>query len=194
MPIGQTGFSRQPDELACDGVPLAEIVASTGTPVYVYSATVLRQRYQAIDNAFGTYPHAIHYALKANSSLAIVQLLREIGSAADANSIWEIELALKAGIPPADIVFTGVGKSEAELERAVGLGLKAINVESAGELERVDAIAQRIGKVARVAVRVNPDIDALSHPYISTGMKVNKFGLPVDDARALLDGLALRPA
>src|SRR5262245_9772571 len=101
---------------------------------------VLRQRYQAMDGAFGTYPHAIHYALKANSSLAIVQLLREIGSAADANSIWEIEVALKAGIPPADIVCTGVGKSQDELEYAVGLGLKAINVESAGELARVEAI------------------------------------------------------
>src|SRR5262245_5251880 len=192
MPIGQAGFSRQPDELACDGVPLAEIAASAGTPVYVYSAMVLRQRYQAIDNAFGTYPHAVHYALKANSSLAILQLLREIGSAADANSSWEIEVAQKAGIAAADIVFTGVGKTQAELERAVGLELKAINVESAGELERVEAIGQRLGKVARVAVRVNPDIDALSHPHISTGLRINKFGLPIDDARALLDGLADR--
>jgi diaminopimelate decarboxylase len=194
IPIGQTGFSRQPDELACDGVPLSEIAASTGTPVYVYSAAVLRERYQAIDSAFGGYPHTIHYALKANSSLALVRLLRGLGSAADANSIWEIELALKAGITPADIVCTGVGKSQAELECAVSLGLKAINVESAGELERIEAIGQRLGKVARVAVRVNPDIDALSHPYISTGLKINKFGLPIDDARALLDGLALRPA
>ena len=194
MPIGQTGFFRQPDELVCDGVPLVEIAAKTGTPVYVYSAALLRERYQTIDAAFGAYPHALHYALKANSSLALVRLLRTLGSAADANSIWEIELALKAGFASANIVFTGVGKSQPELECAVGLGLKAINVESAGELARVEEIAQRLGKIARVAVRVNPDIDALSHPYISTGLKINKFGMPIDEARALLEGIPLRPA
>jgi len=111
IPIGQTGFFREPDELLCDGVPLAEIAANVGTPAYVYSAARLRERYQAIDAAFGAYPHALHYALKANSSLALVRLLRTLGSAADANSIWEIELALKAGYSPAAIVFTGVGKS-----------------------------------------------------------------------------------
>ncbi len=178
----------------CDGVPLAEIAAQTATPVYVYSAALLRQRYRAIDEAFGGYPHALHYALKANSSLALVRLLRGLGSAADANSIWEIELALKAGFPPSQIVFTGVGKSPSELECAVNLGVKAINVESAGELARVEAIAQRVGRVARVAVRVNPDIDALSHPHISTGLKINKFGMPVDAARELLEGLAGRSA
>jgi diaminopimelate decarboxylase len=178
----------------CDGVPLLEIAAAAATPVYVYSAALLRERYQEIDAAFAGYPHALHYALKANSSLALVRLLRTLGSAADANSIWEIELALKAGFPPSNIVFTGVGKSAAELECAVGLGLKAINVESAGELARVEAIAQRLGKSVRVAVRVNPDIDALSHPHISTGLKINKFGMPVDDARALLEGLAFRSA
>jgi diaminopimelate decarboxylase len=194
IPIGRTGFFRQPDELLCDGVPLAEIATNVGTPVYVYSAARLRERYQAIDAAFGAYPHALHYALKANSSLALVRLLRGLGSAADANSIWEIELALKAGFSPSTIVFTGVGKSQGELECAVGLGLKAINIESAGELARIEAIAQRLGKVARVAVRVNPDIDALSHPYISTGLKINKFGMPIDDARTLLEGLPLRPS
>src|SRR5262245_20904861 len=97
MPIGPAGFSRHPDDLACDGVPLAEIAAHAGTPVYVYSAALLRERYQAIDAAFGAYPHTLHYALKANSTLALVTLLRELGSAADANSIWEIELAMKAG-------------------------------------------------------------------------------------------------
>jgi len=176
----------------CDGVPLAEIAARTATPVYVYSAALLRERYRAIDSAFGGYPHALHYALKANSTLALVRLLRELGSAADANSIWEIELALKAGFAPSSIVFTGVGKSPAELECAVNLGVKAINVESAGELARVEAIARRVGRPARVAVRVNPDIDALSHPHISTGLRVNKFGMPVDDARELLDGIADR--
>jgi len=175
-------------------VPLAAIAADVDTPVYVYSAAAIRERFGALDQAFGGYPHTLHYALKANSAFAIAKLLRGLGSAADANSIWEIELAMKAGFAPAAIVFTGVGKSAAELECAVGLGVKAINVESASELARVEAIAARVGKMARVAVRVNPDIDALSHPHISTGLRINKFGMPVDDARALLEGLPLRSA
>ena len=175
-------------------MPLAAIAAQEGTPVYVYSAAVLRERYRAIDRAFGDYPHALHYAMKANSTLALVRLLREEGSAADANSIWEIEVARRAGFDPAQIVFTGVGKSQAELERAVGLGVKAINVESAGELGRVEAIAARLGRIARVAIRVNPDIDAKSHPHISTGLKINKFGVPIDEARVLFDTLGSRPA
>jgi diaminopimelate decarboxylase len=158
----------------------------------VYSAAVLRERYRAIDAAFGVYPHRLHYALKANSSLALARLLAGLGSAADANSIWEIELAQKAGFAPADIVFTGVGKASAELETAVPLGLKAINVESAGELARVEAIATRLGIRVRVALRVNPDIDAKSHPHISTGLKINKFGIPRDEARELLTTITKR--
>jgi diaminopimelate decarboxylase len=160
----------------------------------VYSAAQLRERYRAIDRAFGDYPHAIHYALKANSTLAVARLLRSLGSAADANSIWELEVARRAGFQPPEIVFTGVGKSPHELECAVALGVKAINVESGGELSRIEAIARRLDKTARVAVRVNPDIDARSHPHISTGLKINKFGLPLDDARALFDSIAARPA
>jgi diaminopimelate decarboxylase len=123
-----------------------------------------------------------------------VRLLKEIGSAVDANSIWEIELARRAGFEPADIVFTGVGKSDAELECAVPLGLRAINVESAGELSRVEAIARRLGVTARVAIRINPDIDARSHPHISTGLRINKFGVPSDTARELAQSMARRPA
>jgi diaminopimelate decarboxylase len=175
-------------------VPLAEIAAAEGTPLYVYSAATIRERFRAIDRAFEDYPHALHYALKANSTFAIARLLRELGSAADANSIWELELATRAGFSLSDIVFTGVGKSMAELERAVPLGLKAINVESAGELARVEAIAARHGTVARVAIRINPDIDAKSHPHISTGLKINKFGVPIDDALELCASLPRRPA
>jgi len=192
--IRPAGFFRHAHDLVCDGVALADMAAAEGTPLYVYSAASLTERYRAMADAFAGYPHALHYALKANSTLAIARLLRELGSAADANSIWEIEVARKAGFTPSNIVFTGVGKSLAELECAVGLGLKAINVESAGELARVEAIAARLGSVARVALRVNPDIDAKSHPHISTGLRINKFGLPVDEARDLLDGLASRPA
>jgi diaminopimelate decarboxylase len=189
-----TGFFRHQHELVCDGVPLAAIAAAEGTPVYVYSAAMLRERYLAIDAAFGNYPHAIHYALKANSTLAVARLLRELGSAADANSIWEIEVARRAGFEPSDIVFTGVGKSPTELECAVALGVKAINVESAGELARIEAIATRLGKLARVAVRVNPDIDAKSHPHISTGLRINKFGLPLDLATDLFRSIRMRPS
>jgi diaminopimelate decarboxylase len=189
-----TGFSRPARDLVCDGIPLADIAAVVGTPVYVYSAPLLRERYRAVDEAFGGYPHAVHYALKANSALSIARLLRELGSAADANSVWEIDVARRAGFPPSSIVFTGVGKSPAELEDAVALGLKAINVESAGELARVEAIASRLGRAARVAVRVNPDIDAESHPYISTGLRINKFGVPLEDARELLRAIGRRPA
>lgn len=188
------GFARAADDLVCDGVSLSAIALAEGTPLYVYSAAMLRERYQAMDRAFGSYPHALHYALKANSTLAIARLLCELGSAADANSIWEIELARKAGFPASAIVFTGVGKSAAELECAVPLGLKAINVESAGELARVEAIAERLGRTSRVAIRINPDIDANSHPHISTGLKVNKFGIPIDEARALFATLGGRRA
>jgi diaminopimelate decarboxylase len=193
-PTGPAGFFRRDQDLVCDGVPLASIAAGAGTPVYVYSAALLRERYRAIDQAFGGYPHAIHYALKANSTLAIARLLREVGSAVDANSIWEIEVARRAGFEPSQIVFTGVGKSPPELECAVALGVKAINVESAGELSRLEAIATRLGRPVRFAIRVNPDIDAKSHPHISTGLKTTKFGVPLDDARALLQTVNDRPA
>ena len=194
QPTFSPGFARRDHHLVCDGVPLADIAAAVGTPVYVYSAATLRDRYRAIDEAFDGYPHALHYALKANSTLAIARLLRALGSSADANSIWEIDVARKAGFEPSHIVFTGVGKSPEELECAVSLPLKAINVESAGELARVEAIAARLGRTARVAIRLNPDIDAQSHPHISTGLKINKFGVPVDEARALLQTLKSRPS
>ena len=181
------------DALVCDGVPLAAIAAAEGTPLYVYSAAVFRERYQAIDGAFNGYPHALHYALKANSALAIARLLRSLGSSVDANSVWEIEVARRAGFEPSQIVFTGVGKTPDELESAVALGVKAINVESAGELARLEAIGSRLKRAVRVAIRVNPDIDAKSHPHISTGLKINKFGVPLDDARALLQTLKTRP-
>ena len=187
------GFTRNASaELVCDGVSLAAVAAGAGTPLYVYSAEALRERYRAIDAAFAGHPHAIHYALKANSTLAVARLLRGLGSAADANSVWEIEVARQAGFEPKDIVFTGVGKSPAELECAVALGVKAINVESAGELARVEAIAARLARTARVAVRINPDIDARSHPHISTGLKINKFGVARDEARALISSIASR--
>jgi diaminopimelate decarboxylase len=171
--------------LACDGVSIQSIVASVGTPAYVYSARAIRDAYRAIDDAFGSYPHAIHYALKANSTLAIVRVLKALGSHADANSGGEIEVALRAGFAPREIVFTGVGKTGGELDYAIATDVGAINAESAGELDRIAARAQAAGRVARVALRVNPDIDAQSHPNISTGLKSNKFGVALQDARGI---------
>jgi diaminopimelate decarboxylase len=178
-------------------VPLGEIAASTGTPVYVYSARAIREACESLDRAFASHPHAIHYALKANSTLAIVRLLRRLGCGADANSGGEIEVALRAGYLPAQIVFTGVGKTDDELDRAVTLGVSAINAESEGELRRLDAIARRRGARVRVAIRVNPDVDARSHPHISTALATSKFGVPIAEARDLFrrvrgcEGLAL---
>src|SRR5262245_48773885 len=180
-----TGFASSSVELLCDGVSLSAIANTVGTPLYVYSAADIRARVRAIERAFGDYPHATHYALKANSTFALVKLLRDLGTAADANSIWEVDVARRAGFAAKDIVFTGVGKSGAELEQAVPLGLKAINVESAGELARIEHIAERLRIRARVAIRVNPDIDAKSHPHISTGLKINKFGVPLDESLEL---------
>lgn len=183
--------------MLCDGAPLADLAAQHGTPLYVYSAAAIIARYRGVDDAFRSYPHAMHYALKANSTLAIARLLRGLGACADANSGGEIDVALRAGFIPPQIVFTGVGKTDAELAQAIDLGVKTINAESAGELERINRIARAKQTRARVAVRVNPDIDAKSHPHISTGLKSNKFGIAFADVRALcqnarsLDGLEI---
>jgi diaminopimelate decarboxylase len=180
-----TGFYRQGAALVCDGLPLAPIAEAHGTPLYVYSAATIASRYSAIDRAFGGYPHAIHYALKANSTLAIARLLQSLGSSADANSAGEIDVALRAGFAPSQIVFTGVGKTQAELTYAIGAGIKAINVESAGELERINAIAVSRGVQVPVALRINPDIDAGTHSKISTGLKINKFGIAFDRVKGV---------
>jgi diaminopimelate decarboxylase len=180
-----TGFERKEGVLACDGVPLTDIAAAEGTPLYVYCASTIVARYRAIDDAFASYPHALHYALKANSTLGIARLLRGLGSGADANSGGEIDVALRAGFIPAQIVFTGVGKTDAELAQAVELGVRTINAESAGELERIDRIARARQTRTRVAIRVNPDVDAQSHPHISTGLKTNKFGIAAGAVRDL---------
>ena len=176
----------------CDGAPIADLAERHGTPLYVYSATAIVARYRAIDEAFCSYPHAIHYALKANSTLAIARLLRGLGASVDANSGGEIDVALRAGFIPPEIVFTGVGKTDAELAQAVDLGVKTINAESAGELERIDRIARERQTRARVALRVNPNIDARSHPHISTGLPGNKFGIAIGDVRELCRSIRSR--
>jgi len=174
-----TGFQRAATVLACDEVPLDRIAAAEGTPLYVYSAATIAARYRAIDEAFAGCPHAIHYALKANSTLAIARLLRALGSFADVNSGGEIEVAMRAGFTPAQIVFTGVGKTPAELAHAIAFGVRSINVESPGEIDRIDALSRQCRARTKIAIRVNPDVDAKTHPHISTGLKTNKFGIPI---------------
>jgi diaminopimelate decarboxylase len=183
--VTHTGFQRQGGALVCDGVPVSDIAAAESTPLYIYSAALIAERYRAIADAFASYPHSLHYALKANSTLAIARLLRSLGAGADANSGGEIDVALRAGFIPAQIVFTGVGKTQAELVQAIDLGVMTINAESAGEIERIDALGVERQTRARIALRINPDIDAKSHPHISTGLKTNKFGVPMDAVKAI---------
>ena len=181
------GFARdlRDQGLCCDGVPLADIARDAGTPVHVYSGGLIADRYAQLDAAFAGYPHRLHYAIKANSTLAVVRQLRSLGARADANSIGEIEVARRAGFAPGDVVFTGVGKTADEIRRAVAAGLETINVESPGELDRITAAARLVGRPARVAIRLNPDVDAGTHRHISTGLPATKFGVSQDDALAM---------
>ena len=187
-----SGFTFSSRGALCDGVDPAAVAAAEGTPLYVYSAALVVDRYRALEAALGAYPHRVHYALKANSTLALVRLLRAAGSAVDANSAGEIAVALRAGVPPRDIVFTGVGKTAGEIEYALRAGVGAINAESAGELDRIDRLARARGARARVAVRVNPGIAADSHPGIVTGGPEHKFGVPLEDAGAVCRAAAGR--
>ena len=187
------GFNRVHGEFWCDEVALPAVAEAVGTPAHVYSRSLLRQRYEALDAAFAAYPHDLHYAIKANATLAVVREMKDAGAHADANSGGEIEVALRVGFTPDQIVFTGVGKTHDELVRAVTLGLKAINAESPGEVERIQAIAAAHGVTARIAVRVNPDVEAGSHPHISTGHRSNKFGMSVAQAYAMVTEMSQRP-
>jgi diaminopimelate decarboxylase len=188
-----TGFGPEKGVFCCDGVSLAEIARAVGTPTYVYSAATLDVRVRALMSAFSGVRHRLHYAIKANATLDVVRRMHGHGVGVDANSGGEVEVALRAGVPPADIVFTGVGKTRAELERAIGLGVKAINAESAGEVSRIEALASAAGQTARVAIRVNPDVDAESHPHISTGSHANKFGVSVREAHEMARDIVRRP-
>ena len=187
-----TGFVFEQGEAVADRVRVRDVAASAGTPVYVYSAGLIRERFRLLDEAFRGYPHRLHYAIKANATTAIAALMRGLGAGADANSGGEIEVALRAGFSPSEIVFTGVGKTRDELTRAVSLGVAAINAESPGEVNRIADIASALGTTARIAVRVNPDVQAGSHPHISTGHRATKFGMSAADAAALLRDVAAR--
>jgi diaminopimelate decarboxylase len=166
--------------LRMSGVPLASIADAVGTPTYVYSADVIRRRYQALDEALAALPHRICFAVKANSTLAVLGVLRGCGAGADLVSGGELKRALAAGFPREHIVFSGVGKSRAELRQAVAARIGHVNVESLEELAALAEVAAEAGEEVRVGIRVNPDVTAETHPYISTGQGGIKFGVPVD--------------
>src|SRR5690554_4457396 len=175
-------FEYRDGVLHGENVSLEQVAAEIGTPCYVYSRATFERHFRAYTEALGSHPHLICYAVKANSNLAVLNLLARLGAGFDIVSVGELERVLAAGGNPANVVFSGVAKQENEMARALEVGIKCFNVESRPELERLNAVGERLGKVASVSLRVNPDVDAGTHPYISTGLKENKFGIPVDEA------------
>jgi diaminopimelate decarboxylase len=172
-------FDYHDDELCCEKIPLRIIAERVGTPCYVYSYNTLVRHFTVFDKAFEEVPHQICYSAKANSNLAILRLFGKLGGGADIVSGGELYRCLKAGIDPRKIVFSGVGKQEEEIEDAMKAGILMFNVESSQELQTINAVAGRMGTKAPVAIRVNPDINPKTHPYISTGLKKNKFGIDI---------------
>jgi diaminopimelate decarboxylase len=173
--------------LFCDNVALADIAADAGTPTYVYSAQAILENYRSYEAAFGAQPHTVCYAVKANGTLAILKLLAQAGAGFDIVSGGELYRVLQAGGDPKKIVFSGVGKTAPEIDAALTAGIFVFNCESEPELALIDALAHRHGIQARVAMRVNPDVDAATHAYISTGRLAHKFGVDIADAEAIYD-------
>lgn len=174
-------------KLYCEGVPLSEIGRQAGTPCYVYSATSIRDAYRSYDFALGAVPHRICYAVKANSTLAVLKLLAQEGSGFDIVSGGELHRVLLAGGDPRNVVFSGVGKQPREIREALRAGIHSFNCESEGELELLAAVAGDLGLEARFSLRINPDVDARSHPYISTGLTAHKFGIDVRRAEEVYE-------
>lgn len=175
-------FQYRDGELHCEAVPLTRIAKEIGTPFYVYSNATLVRHFRAFDGAFKDIPHIVAFAMKANSNLAVLRLMASEGGGADIVSGGELFRALKAGIPPHKIVFAGVGKQRDEIRYALETDILMFNVESSAELQALDEVAAETGRRARVALRINPDIDPKTHPYISTGLKKSKFGISADRA------------
>ena len=183
-------FHYEGGDLRCEEVPLSEIAGSVGTPFYVYSHGALESAYRELDEAFSGLDHLICYAVKANGNLAVLRALASFGAGADIVSVGELYRAMRAGFDPKKVVFAGVGKTEKELMAGLGERILLFNVESASELEHLDRLAGRHGKKARVALRVNPDVDADTHEHITTGRAFDKFGIPVDEALALAERIS----
>jgi diaminopimelate decarboxylase len=175
-------FGYRQDQLFAEDVSLSLIAEEVGTPCYVYSRATLERHYRAFDSAFGDFPHSICYAVKANGNLAVLQVLERLGCGFDIVSGGELDRVLAAGGRAEQVVFSGVGKSTAEIRDALSRGVRILSVESEAELERISEVSQRLGKEAAVALRINPDVDPGTHPYIATGLRENKFGVPFVDA------------
>jgi diaminopimelate decarboxylase len=175
-------FAYRDSGLWAEDVDLAEVVERAGTPCYVYSRATLERHWRVFDDALAGHPHLVCYAVKANSSLAVLQVLARLGSGFDIVSEGELQRVLQAGGDPARVVFSGVGKRASEMRRALEVGIRCFNVESEAELQRLNSVAGESGHIAPVSLRVNPDVDAGTHPYISTGLRENKFGIDVETA------------
>lgn len=186
-------FSYRDGTLFAEELPVAQLAERFGTPLYLYSRAALEERYNAFDEAFGDHPHRICYAVKANSNLAVLNVLARCGAGFDIVSGGELERVLRAGGDPDKIVFSGVGKTAGEMTAALKAGIHCFNVESAAELELLNLVAGELDTTAPISIRVNPDVDAQTHPYISTGLKENKFGVDIQKAPALYQRAAELP-
>ena len=186
-------FQYQHHQLMAENLPVKQLAEQFGTPLYIYSKATLERHWHAFDKAFGEHPHLVCYAVKSNPNIAILNVMAKLGSGFDIVSQGELERVLAAGGDPAKVVFSGVAKSEPEITRALEVGIRCFNVESEAELLRINEVAGRLGKTAPISLRVNPDVDAHTHPYISTGLKENKFGVSVEQAREVYKLAATLP-
>ncbi|ABY70103.1 putative diaminopimelate decarboxylase [Actinobacillus pleuropneumoniae] len=176
-------FNYKNQQLFAEDVSVSDIINQHGTPAYIYSRATLERHWHAFDKAFGAHPHLICFAVKSNSNIALLNVMARLGSGFDIVSQGELERVLAAGGEPSKVVFSGVAKSHSEIQRALEVGIRCFNIESIAELHRINEVAGQLGKIAPISLRVNPDVDAHTHPYISTGLKENKFGVSVTQAR-----------
>ena len=186
-------FQYKNEQLYVEDLPVKQLAEEFGTPLYIYSRATLERHWHAFDSALGKHPHLICYAVKANSNIGILNVMAKLGSGFDIVSQGELERVLAAGGDASKVVFSGVAKSRTEIMRALEIGIRCFNVESVAELHHINQIAGEMGKVAPISLRVNPDVDAHTHPYISTGLKENKFGVSVDEAREVYKLAATLP-
>lgn len=186
-------FQYKNEQLYVEDLPVKQLAEEFGTPLYIYSRATLERHWHAFDSALGKHPHLICYAVKANSNIGILNVMAKLGSGFDIVSQGELERVLAAGGEASKVVFSGVAKSRSEIMRALEVGIRCFNVESIAELHHINQIAGEMGKVAPISLRVNPDVDAHTHPYISTGLKENKFGVSVDEAREVYKLAATLP-
>ena len=186
-------FQYKNEQLYVEDLPVKQLAEEFGTPLYIYSRATLKRHWHAFDSALREHPHLICYAVKANSNIGILNVMAKLGSGFDIVSQGELERVLAAGGEASKVVFSGVAKSRAEIMRALEVGIRCFNVESIAELHHINQIAGEMGKIAPISLRVNPDVDAHTHPYISTGLKENKFGVSVDEAREVYKLAATLP-